>query len=236
MNSLLMEQPSVALLRQIRKRADSDAQTLANRIALLRQEGERACKRLDETRMRAFELEHRPLKSNEHQAYLRMKMEDIQEKHRKNKTTREKGHVLLKDVRESLLERRRSNAKSVRDSLRSSQDNKREIDKIKMQQLCERVHHVKERTTGGEKSRMLEEARLQQFQRNREERAEKGQIEAHLHYCTTKRISEMEREEFELMQWLQAKQEEQRDAYEMLATIAENRRNCSMSFMRSTLS
>lgn len=42
--------------KEARKRAELDAQLLANRIALLKQEEEKAWKKIDETRKRANEI------------------------------------------------------------------------------------------------------------------------------------------------------------------------------------
>jgi len=42
--------------KEARKRAELDAQLLANRIALLKQEEEKAWKKIDETRKRAGEI------------------------------------------------------------------------------------------------------------------------------------------------------------------------------------
>lgn len=42
--------------KELRKRADEDAKILANRIALLKQEEQKAWKKIDETRKRAREI------------------------------------------------------------------------------------------------------------------------------------------------------------------------------------
>merc|ERR1719192_129194 len=49
-------QASLAAAKESRKRTELDAQLLANRIALLKQEEEKAWKKIEETRKRASEI------------------------------------------------------------------------------------------------------------------------------------------------------------------------------------
>merc|ERR1719287_26007 len=54
--------------KEARKRAELDAQLLANRIALLKQEEEKAWKKIEETRKRAQEIT--PLRAENEQKYV----------------------------------------------------------------------------------------------------------------------------------------------------------------------
>jgi len=222
--ALSEEQPSVFSLREARKRTDLDAQTLANRIALLRQEGEKACRRLNETRWKTRELEQRPFKANEMEAHLRRRLEDIQLQQMKNQYHREHGRSTRKDIQNVLLEQRRAAARNVREQSKNMQESKKRTDEAMRAMLSERVTALKDRTAGQEKQQMLEERRIAQFRKNREERMGRSAVEVLLRSNTEKRISEMEQEEEELMEWLKAKQLEQREAYEELAAVAEHRR------------
>lgn len=229
------EQPSVYSLREARRHTDLAAQTLANRIALLRQEGEKACKRLNETRWKTRELEQRPIKANEMEAHLRRKLEEIQMQQMKNQYNRENGRSARKDMQSMLLEQRRVNARGVRDQAKKMQDSKKRTDEAMRALLTERVVALKDRTMGQEKQQMLEDRRCAQFQKNREERQTRGAMEVLLRSNTEKRISQMEREEEELMEWLQAKQMEQKVAYDELAAVVENRRHGLSSVATSTI-
>lgn len=221
---LSKEQPSVYSLREARRHVDLEAQTLANRIALLRSEGEKACKRLDETRWRSVELESRPLKASEQEAFLRKRLQEIQERQRRNRHQRESGRLLRADVRTALLEGRRKLAREVKETSKQMQDGQKQTDEAMNRVVADRVNSLRERITGKEKTRMLEDSRLAQFQKNREERAVAGSTEVTLRRHTEKRITEMEQEEEDLLEWLQAKQLEQRQAYSELEAIAEARR------------
>mmetsp|Transcript_140502 Transcript_140502/g.356574 ORF Transcript_140502/g.356574 Transcript_140502/m.356574 type:complete len:303 (+) Transcript_140502:125-1033(+) len=239
--ALSEEQLSVYSLREARKRTDLDAQTLANRIALLRQEGEKACRKLNETRWKTRELEQRPFKAEEMQAHLRKRLEDLQMQQMKNQYNREQGRATRKDVHAMLLEQRRAAARELRENSKKMQESKKRTDEAMHAMLTERVTALKDRVAGQEKQQMLEERRIAQFQKNREERMARSAVEVLLRSNTEQRISEMEREEEELMEWLKAKQLEQRAAYEELAVVAENRRAGNGSkgtsmVMRSTAS
>jgi len=223
-HDLSEEQPSIFALREARRKTDFDAQTLANRIALLRQEGEKACKRLDETKLRAYELELRPNKASEQEALLKSRLQDIHTKQWRNRQQRETGRALKLDVQSALLESRKAAAKHVKETSKALQETQKVTEQSMRSLVVDRVALLKDRITGEGKQRMIEVTRLAQFAKNREERVAKGSVEVVMRQNTEKRISEMEREEEELMEWLQAKQLEQPDAYDLLADIAEARR------------
>merc|ERR1719201_2492177 len=61
-------QASLAAAKEARKRAELDAQLLANRIALLKQEEEKAWKKIEETRKRAHDITD--LRSENEQKYV----------------------------------------------------------------------------------------------------------------------------------------------------------------------
>lgn len=82
--SISDELPSVAQLREARKRTDLNAQALANRIAYLREEGEKVCKRLELTKYRTQELATRPSKADEQKALLQQRLEEIRAQQRRN--------------------------------------------------------------------------------------------------------------------------------------------------------
>merc|ERR1719169_419406 len=61
-------QASLTTAKESRKRAELDAQLLANRIALLKQEEEKAWKKIEETRKRATDISQ--LRSSNEQKYM----------------------------------------------------------------------------------------------------------------------------------------------------------------------
>jgi len=226
---------SVGMLREARRRREHDAQTLANRIALLRQEGEKAVKRLADTKVRTRELEMRPLKTAENEVFLLARLGEIQRQQRKNQINRESGRASRQTAQQALIDRRRQHAAEMRDHAKQAQDAKKADDAAKRRLVLERAAVLKERAVGEEKYRRLYEARMAQFQKHREERQAQGALEVALKASTDQRISEMECEEAELLEWLEAKQLEQREAYDALGAVADSRRGHLPSLTTSGL-
>mmetsp|Transcript_46777 Transcript_46777/g.100149 ORF Transcript_46777/g.100149 Transcript_46777/m.100149 type:complete len:292 (+) Transcript_46777:57-932(+) len=231
--SLSDEQPSVFSLRQARQRADADAQTLANRIALLRSEGEKALKRLDDTRYRTLELQHRPLKAEEDEAFLKRKLEDIQTKMAKNRQRKDEGRFQREQKQREMFEQKRNTARAIRDHTKSLLETRRQNDELKLKQNTQRAVEIRSRCTGAEKQRLMEESRMSLFHKSREERAAQGSREVMMMQSTEKRINELEEEEVYLLRWLQAKQLEQKAAYDELEKVADERRARSMRTSRT---
>merc|ERR1712203_121776 len=86
-----------------------------------------------------------------------------------------------------------------------------------MGMLEDRVRTVKAHVVGDEKKRLRDEARLRQLEHNRQEYRSRGEREQKLRASSEARILRMEQEEMALVQWVQAKQAEQYEAYQELA-------------------
>merc|ERR1719240_2517485 len=89
--------PTVTCAREARKQAELDAQMLANRIALLRQEEGKALKRIEETRKKANEVKARQQAKAERDlkkdAHLQRREMDIQKNLERNIAMRESNRA-----------------------------------------------------------------------------------------------------------------------------------------------
>merc|ERR1719437_313319 len=101
--------------KEARKRAELDAQLLANRIALLKQEEEKAHKKIEETRKRASEImalrQQNENKFAAKENFYKAKWESIRTAQQQNLEAREKGRALRDQSRMGLLELRHGNAR-----------------------------------------------------------------------------------------------------------------------------
>lgn len=129
-----------------------------------------------------------------------------------------------KVVWDAMIDGRQKNAAEMREGKRLLQASKRMRDEERHRRIVERAVALRERGVGAEKQRILEEARLEQFRKIREEKKGRGAMEVLLKSRTEQRIAEMEQEEAELIEWLQAKNVEQREAYDELAIVVERRK------------
>ncbi|KAF4668513.1 hypothetical protein FOL47_002974 [Perkinsus chesapeaki] len=204
-----------------RKRFEQDAELLANRIALLRNEGIRTEKRISEAKRRADEL----IRSKRENAEARLK--------RANKDDSEYKRLEL--IRMKACEQRESNRYRIREKLERVQDNKTDIyrqardEKRAMTEIIEKKHeddmklarkrreYVRRSHYKANEARIkLIEERQAQRQSEMEKRYEK---EEDLMKKTEAEIRAMEREEMELIRNLQNSQEKQREVYEYLEDI-----------------
>lgn len=204
--------------KEARKRAELDAQLLANRIALLKQEEEKAWKKIEETRKRANEImELRKQNENKFAAkenFYKQKWESIRAAQAQNQVQRDRAKALRDQTRQGLLEQKAQNARSCKEQSQQYLIEKKERESGERNANLERSSYMKARKE--EAKRRLEEDRLAQLERFREDYEARTAQEELLRARTDALVSKMEREEMELIQRLQNTQTVQRNAYEEL--------------------
>jgi hypothetical protein len=211
-------QANLTSAKESRKRAELDAQLLANRIALLKQEEEKAWKKIEETRKRASEiLDLR--KQNEHKLsakenFYKAKWESIRQAQAQNAMHRDKARALRDQTRQGLMEQKHHNARSTKDQSAQFLKQKQEREACDRQANSERSAYLKARKEDAK--RRLEEDRLAQLEKFREDYEARTAQEELLRARTDALVAKMEKEEMELIQRLQNTQTVQRSAYEEL--------------------
>merc|ERR1712151_705572 len=107
-------QANLTSAKEARKRAELDAQLLANRIALLKQEEEKAWKKIEETRKRSQEImelrkqNEQKFAAKEH--FYKAKWESIRAAQTQNTYNRDKAKAVRDATRTGLLDARQANA------------------------------------------------------------------------------------------------------------------------------
>mmetsp|Transcript_88268 Transcript_88268/g.156277 ORF Transcript_88268/g.156277 Transcript_88268/m.156277 type:complete len:287 (+) Transcript_88268:39-899(+) len=111
-------QKRLSAAREARKRAEADAQLLANRIALLKEEDDKAWKKIEDTRKRTREvIETRQQKENQmraKEAYRLSLQEEENERRRRNEELRALAQAKKADAREALKAAKSSAAQQKR--------------------------------------------------------------------------------------------------------------------------
>merc|ERR1719456_220013 len=133
--------------RETRKRSELDAQLLANRIALLKQEEEKAWKKIEETRKRAGEIvslrQQNESKFQEKEEFYKMKWEAINRSQAQNAYIRDKSRQMRDQTKSALLETKKS---AVRQAKGASQENllqKKEREAHERQANAERSAYIR---------------------------------------------------------------------------------------------
>jgi hypothetical protein len=211
-------QANLTTAKEARKRAELDAQLLANRIALLKQEEEKAWKKIEETRKRAAEITELR-KQNEHkfsakEQFYKQKWESIRAAQAQNAQMRDKAKAIRDHTRQGLLEQKHANAQNTKQSSQSILMQKKEREAAERQSNIERSAYLKARKD--EARRRMEEERLAQLEKFREDYEARTAQEELLRARTDALVAKMEKEEMELIQRLQNTQTVQRNAYEEL--------------------
>lgn len=204
--------------KEARKRAELDAQLLANRIALLKQEEEKAWKKIEETRKRAAEITDLR-KMNEHkfaakENFYKSKWESIRAAQAQNAMSRDKARALRDATRQGLMESKHANAKNTKEQSQQFLLAKKERESGERMANAERSAYLKARKEDAK--RRLEEDRLAQLEKFREDYEARTAQEELLRARTDALVAKMEKEEMELIQRLQNTQNVQRNAYEEL--------------------
>jgi len=204
--------------KEARKRAELDAQLLANRIALLKQEEEKAWKKIEETRKRAQEImELRSANEQKFAAkeqFYKAKWESIRAAQTQNATNRDRAKAVREATREGLLNQRAANAHKTKAQSQQYLLQKKHLEAAERETNIDRGNLIKQKKE--EAKRRLEEDRLAQLEKFREDYEGRTAQEELLRSRTDSLVAKMEKEEMELIQRLQNTQTVQRNAYEEL--------------------
>merc|ERR1719512_362809 len=107
-------QANLTFAKESRKRAELDAQLLANRIALLKQEEEKAWKKIEETRKRAQEITElraqNEQKFSAKEQFYKAKWESIRTAQAVNQQNRDKARAVRDATKQGLLDTRSASA------------------------------------------------------------------------------------------------------------------------------
>merc|ERR1712137_478734 len=102
---------TVTCAKEARKQAELDAQMLANRIALLKQEEEKALKKINETRKKAQDIQARQVARQQREqkrlAHEEAKQTEIQRTMERNYSAREVSKATRENVQRNILEKRK---------------------------------------------------------------------------------------------------------------------------------
>jgi len=211
-------QSSLTTAKESRKRAELDAQLLANRIALLKQEEEKAWKKIEETRKRAGEVmetrEKNEQKFAAKEQFYKDKWESIRSSQVQNGQQRDRARAARDNARDGLVQNRHANAVRGKQMSQQILVQKKEREAQERQMNQDQSMYLKQRKE--EAKRKLEEDRLQQLNQYREDYEARIGQEDLLRARTDALVARMEKEEMELIQRLQNTQTVQRSAYEEL--------------------
>lgn len=204
--------------KMIRKKAEEDAQLLANRIALLQLEEKKAMKKIEETKKKAkeiIELKNRNLQSQKEREHMKKQKEEEEiKKLIQNKSVKEQVKINQENNRNQLLRRLKDDVELMR---KTKQDMKEQTLSQKDEDYMKNVEVVnsiknKEREAQIKKQRQLEEVK----QRARIEYENKINQELLLKDKTDDLIARLEQQEMELIQRLQNTQTLQKEAFDDL--------------------
>jgi len=211
-------QVNLTAAKESRKRVELDAQLLANRIALLKQEEEKAWKKIEETRKRAQEISDLRTQNTQKFAakeqFYKDKWDSIKAAQRHNRQNRDRAKAVQEATRNGLMEARAANATKTKQQSQQFLTQKKEREAAERHANSERGNLIKQRKE--EAKRKLEEDRLAQLEKFREDYEGRAAQEELLRSRTDALVAKMEKEEMELIQRLQNTQTVQRNAYEEL--------------------
>ncbi|EEQ97737.1 conserved hypothetical protein [Perkinsus marinus ATCC 50983] len=209
---------TLTLAKESRKRSELDAQLLANRIALLKQEEEKAWKKIQETRRKAEQI-------NTLRAENEAKMLAREEMHKKQRQATEAIQVRNASLKDKSRQQREASKSAVLETKRYLvREGREEQMKLQRQRQEEwmrdrglnttRVTAIRNQKENARKK--IEEEKLRKLENSRIEYENKVQQEEAIRSRTESLVSAMEREEMELIQRLQNTQNIQRSAYQEL--------------------
>jgi len=204
--------------KQIRKKAEEDAQLLANRIALLQLEERKAMKKIEETKVKAKEimdLKTRNLQSQKEKERIRKQKEEEElRKAMQNKSTKEQIKINQENNRNQLLGRLKNDADYIRKTkqdVREQNMMNKNDDYAKNAQVVNNARS-REKDLQLKKKKTLEETKL----KAKIEYQNKIDGELLLKEKTDDLISKLEQQEMELIKRLQNTQSLQKDAFDDL--------------------
>lgn len=228
-------QANLTAAKEARKRSELDAQLLANRISLLKQEEDKAWKKIEETRNRAQKITEVRMQ-NEHkyaakEEFYQNKWNSIRDAQTQNQQNREKSRAVREAARNGLMDTRHSNAARSKQQSHQILFQKKEREAQHRNANLERGDMIKQRKEDAR--RRLEDERLAALERSRQDYEKRAAQEDVLRSRTEALVSRMEKEEMELIQRLQNTQTVQRNAYEELEAALGESTQPGMTSVRS---
>mmetsp|Transcript_18166 Transcript_18166/g.45476 ORF Transcript_18166/g.45476 Transcript_18166/m.45476 type:complete len:252 (+) Transcript_18166:389-1144(+) len=204
--------------KEARKRAELDAQLLANRIALLKQEEDKAWKKIDETRKRAGEIVGlRTVNESKFMAkedFYKGKWEGIRHAQAQNAYNRDKAKATREQTKTEVMEQKKKSVDNVKGKSQQNLMAKKERQAMEQQINNERSEMIRrQKAEAKAKLEREQEAKLQKYREEYENRVAQEEM---LRCRTEALVAQMEKEEMELIQRLQNTQTVQRRAYEEL--------------------
>jgi len=210
--------------KESRKRAELDAQLLANRIALLKQEEEKAWKKIEETRKRANEVmelrQENEQKFAAKEQFYKDRWEAIRSAQSTNHMVREKSKAQREATIQGMRENKAVNAAKTKEQSQQILVSKKEREAQERETNADRGRALKQMKEEGK--RRLEEERQAKLEAFREDYEGRTAQEELLRQRTDALVARMEKEEMELIQRLQNTQTVQRSAYEELEAALGN--------------
>lgn len=204
--SMLDHRPTtITCAKEARKQAELDAQMLANRIALLKQEEEKALKKIDETRKKAEDVKARQVARQQREqkriAHEEAKQTEIQRAMERNYSAREVSKVTRENVQRDILAKRREKVLKGKLQSEAHLNIKAERETKVLTENKQRWQEV-QRTKLEGKQRQKENA-ARKYDSHREHYYDRIAVEDEMKAQTELLIQKMEREEMELIQRLQ---------------------------------
>ena len=218
MNNSYSEHTKLTEAKQMRKRADEDARLLANRIALLRQEEQKAHRKVEETRRKAQEILNL---RNRNTDLLRSKEEEMrlkQEKEEQRLSEQRKARELNQFKSQQRFSGRQNRTLSEANALKELK--KRNLEQIELNRKDDLVQRAalrnfikSQQKEAEEKKRAIERDRIEKI---KIEILKKVELENRARRVREEEIASMEQKELELIQKLQSTQLLQKNVYEEL--------------------
>jgi len=204
--------------KMIRKRAEEDAQLLANRIALLQLEEKKAMKKIEETKKKAKEiidLKNRNAQAlKEKEQVKKQKEEEEMRKAMQNKVVKEQVKINQENNRNQLLKRLKNDVDLMR---KTKQDIKEQSMQEKDEEYIRNVQQANHIRNQQKEAQIKKQKQLEEIkQKARIEYENKIRQELEVKEQTDQLIARLEQQEMELIQRLQNTQSLQKEAFDDL--------------------
>ncbi|CEL92575.1 unnamed protein product [Vitrella brassicaformis CCMP3155] len=139
---------NLAAAKEARKRAELDAQLLANRIALLKQEEEKAWKKIDDTRKKTKEmLTLRTTNEQKLQAkddYYRSKYQSVRDCQQHNALQRDRARATREATQMALLRTKQTGVRAMKQQTLDHVQEKREKELLERQHNWEKTQMIRQ--------------------------------------------------------------------------------------------
>ncbi|KAF4743531.1 hypothetical protein FOZ62_006413 [Perkinsus olseni] len=209
---------TLTVAKESRKRSELDAQLLANRIALLKQEEEKAWKKIQETRRKAEQINtlraENEAKVIAKEQMHKKKWEAARASQARNAFMKDKAKQQREATRSAMLESKRHLVREGREEQMKLERQRQEKWMRDMGANTSRATAIRSQRDNAKKR--IEQEKFRKLESCRMDYENKVQQEETLRARTEALVSAMEKEEMELIQRLQNTQNIQRSAYQEL--------------------